>query len=232
MIDIHCHILPEIDDGPNTFEESVAMARIAAADGIAVIVATPHLNHKLYDPIEISRRVSWLNHLLRKEKIPVSIVPGGDVSVLFKPDQVQGFSINNTAYILVEFPHTHLPKNANDILSQFVASGYKPIITHPERNPSIVANPELLSNLLGKNIYVQITAGSLTGEFGKDAQQCAQHLLRAGVVNVIATDAHSTTHRKPQLSLGVKAAAEIVGQDMAQRMVSRNPAEIITGIPL
>ena len=73
MIDIHCHILPDIDDGPKTFDESVAMARIAAEDGIAAIVASPHLNEKLYDPAEISRRVSWLNHLLRKERIPVSI---------------------------------------------------------------------------------------------------------------------------------------------------------------
>ena len=88
MIDIHCHILPEIDDGPKTFDESVDMARMAAEDGITGIVATPHLNETLYDPAEISRRVSWLRHLLRKENIPVSIMPGADVSVLFRPDQV------------------------------------------------------------------------------------------------------------------------------------------------
>jgi len=232
MIDIHCHILPEIDDGPNTFDESLAMARLAAADGIYVIVATPHLNEKLYNPIEISRRVSWLNHLLRNEKIQVTILPGGDVSVLFKPDEVQGFSINDTKYILVDFPHTHLPQNAAEILSQYVVSGYKPIITHPERNPSIIANPKLLLDLLGNNIYVQITAGSLIGEFGTEALQCAQHLLRSGVVDLIATDAHSTTQRKPQLSLGVKAAAEIVGAETAQRMVFGTPAKIISGLAL
>lgn len=232
MIDLHCHILPDIDDGPKNFDESMAMVRLAAADGIAAIVATPHLNDRLYDPVEISRRVSWLNHLLHTEDLPVSIMPGADVSVLFSPAQVQGFTINDTEYILVEFPHTHLPRNANEILAQFVASGYKPVITHPERNPSIMSNPQLLLDLMGENRYVQITAGSLTGEFGKAAQQCGQHLLRSGVVDVIATDAHSSTHRKPQLSGGVKAAAEIVGAEAAQRMVFGTPAKIISGLSL
>lgn len=232
MIDLHCHILPDIDDGPKTFAESVAMAKIAADDGIAAIVATPHLNEKLYDPMEISRRVHWLNHLLRTEKIPVSILAGADVSVVFKPNQVGGFSINDTEYILVEFPHTHLPKNAAEILSQFVTSGYKPIITHPERNPSITANPNLLLELVAVNRYVQVTAGSLTGDFGKDVQQCARRLLQAGVVDIIATDAHSTTYRKPLLSFGLKAAAEIVGMDAAQQMVFGVPAKIIAGLSI
>ena len=118
------------------------------------------------------------------------------------------------------------------ILSQFIDNGYKPIITHPERNPSISANPRLLLDLLDHNRYVQVTAGSLTGDFGQAAQQCAQHLLRAGVVDVIATDAHSTSYRKPQLSLGVKAAAEIVGAEAAQRMVFGTPVKIISGLSL
>lgn len=232
MIDIHCHILPDIDDGPKNFDESMAMARMAAADGIAGIVATPHLNVKMYDPVEISRRVYWLNHLLRQEKIPLSIMRGADVSVVFRPTELQGFTINDTEYILVEFPHTHLPKNSKDILFDFTANGYKPIITHPERNPSISGNPKLLLDLLGEGIYVQVTAGSLNGEFGKGVQQCAQHLLRAGVVDVIASDAHSYTWRKPQLSSGMKAAAEIVGVDAAQRMVFGTPAKIISGLAL
>ena len=230
MIDLHCHILPEIDDGPKTFEESLAMTRLAVADGIHVIVATPHLNENIYDPSEISRRISWLNHLLRKEKIPITIMPGAHVSARFRPDQVQGFTINDTEYILVEFDNTHLPKNVDEILAQFVISGYRPIITHPERNPTIIASPQLLLDLLDKNIHVQVTAGSLTGDFGIEAQQCAQYLLRAGVVDVIATDAHSISHHKPLLSLGVKAAAEIIGSEVAQRMVFSTPAKIISGL--
>ncbi len=232
MIDLHCHILPDIDDGPKTFDESVAMARLAAEDGIAAIVATPHVNEKLYDPGEISRRVSWLNHLLRKEKVPVSIMAGADVSVIFKPEQVSQYTINDTEYILVEFPHTHLPRHAGEILEQFIDNGLKPIITHPERNPTISGKPQALLELLGDQRYVQITAGSLTGDFGVDAKQCAEHLLRAGVVDVIATDAHSTEHRKPLLSLGAQAAAAIVGQDAARRMVFGTPMKIISGMDI
>mgnify|MGYP003589925868 CR=1 FL=1 len=232
MIDLHCHILPDIDDGPKTFDESVAMARLAAEDGIAAIVATPHVNEKLYDPGEISRRVSWLNHLLRKEKVPVSIMAGADVSVIFKPEQVSQYTINDTEYILVEFPHTHLPRHAGEILEQFIDNGLKPIITHPERNPTISGKPQALLELLGDQRYVQITAGSLTGDFGVDAKQCAEHLLRAGVVDVIATDAHSTEHRKPLLSLGAQAAAAIVGQDATRRMVFGTPMKIISGMDI
>jgi protein-tyrosine phosphatase len=230
MIDIHCHILPDIDDGPKTFDESVAMAQMAAEDGITGIVATPHLNEQLYNPTEISRRVFWLRHLLRQEKIPVTIMAGADVSVVFRPEQVEGFTINGTRYVLVEFPHTHLPRNADEILFQFLVRGYKPIITHPERNPSISSNPRLLTNLLGDNIYVQITAGSLTGKFGKEAHLCAKNLLKMGVVDVIATDAHSTSRRKPRLLEGMVAAMEIVGPEKARQMVNDTPTKIISGM--
>lgn len=230
MIDIHCHILPDIDDGPKTFEQSVAMARMAADDGIAAIVATPHLNEKMYDPVEISRRISWLRHLLRQENVPITILQGADVSIVFKPNQVQDFTINDTEYILVEFPHTHLPKNAAELLQQYLDAGFKPIITHPERNGSIVNAPNLLMELVQENVYVQVTAGSITGEFGKQSQQCAQFLLRSGVVDIIATDAHSTSHRKPRLSQGMEAAAKIVGHDLAQKMVFGTPMKIISGL--
>lgn len=229
MIDIHCHILPDIDDGPKTFDQSVAMARMAAEDGITTIVATPHLNEKLYNPKEISRRVYWLNHLLRVAGIEVSVIQGADVSVMFRPNQIEGFTINNTNYVLVEFPHTHLPRNADEILFQFVVNGFRPIITHPERNRSISAQPHLLAQILGDNIYVQITSGSLTGKFGMSAQHCAEQLLRAGEVDVIATDAHSTTYRKPKLASGRQAAEAIVGAEMARRMVFGNPLKIIKG---
>lgn len=230
MIDLHCHILPHIDDGSDSFEESVAMARIAAEDGIAAIVATPHLNEKLYDPMEISRRVHWLNHLLRTAHIPVSIFQGAEVSVVFRPSQVEAFTINDTSYVLIEFPHSHLPWNARDIVANFVTSGFKPIIAHPERNLTIRDKPKALLDVLMDSCYVQVTAGSLTGEFGKAAQDCAIQLLRAGVVDILATDAHSATCRKPCLSAGVRTAAEIVGSDVAQNMVLGVPAKVIAGL--
>lgn len=232
MIDLHCHILPDIDDGAKNFDESVAMVRQAIADGVAAIVATPHLKDKLFDPVEISRRVSWINHLLRQEGIALTIMPGAEVSTLFSPSQAKGFTINDTEYILLEFLPSHLPRNAGDLLAQFVEAGYKPIVAHPERNPSIMANPDLLGKVLGRNCYVQITAGSVIGEFGKEVQQCSHHLLRSGIVDVIASDAHSSLYRKPLLAEGVKCASEIIGAEAAQKMVFATPAKIISGLAL
>lgn len=230
MIDLHCHILPHIDDGPATFEESVAMAQLAAQDGISAIVATPHVNEKMYDPVEIHRRVHYLNHLLRVRNIPISVFPGADVSVVFRPHQVHEFTINNTDYILIEFFHTHLPWNAKKIVEDFVDDGFKPIITHPERNPSIISNPNLLFDIHIDSCYVQVTAGSLAGNFGRAVQECAIHLMRAGIVDILATDAHSSTFRKPCLTEGVKVAAEIVGTEAARRLVFSTPAKIIAGL--
>nr|WP_321467018.1 XrtA/PEP-CTERM system-associated ATPase [uncultured Desulfobulbus sp.] len=232
MIDLHCHILPDIDDGAKNFEEAVEMARLAAADGIAAIVATPHLKDTLYKPAEISRRVSWLNHLLRQEGIALTIMPGAEVSTLFTPEQARGFTINDTEYVLIEFPLTHLPNNAGDVLAQFIEAGYKPVIAHPERNPTVIGRPEVLKKVLRNDCYVQVTAGSVIGEFGKDVQQCSHQLLRSGLVDVIASDAHSSLYRKPLLADGVKCAAEIIGAEAAQRMVFATPAKIISGLAL
>lgn len=232
MIDLHCHILPEIDDGPESFEEAVAMARLAVEDGIHAIVATPRIKEKLNGKTEISRRLAWLNHLLRKERLPLSILMGADVFAMVSPRQVRDFTINNTAYILLEFPHTHLPMNAGAIIADFINNGYRPILTHPERNPSVIANPALLQDLLGADVCVQITAGSLAGDFGAEAQECALHLLRSNAVDVIASDAHDATRRKPMLSAGMAIAAEVVGPEAARRMVFGNPVRIISGLSL
>ncbi len=230
MIDIHCHILPDIDDGPATFEQSLAMARMAAEDGVDVIVATPHVNEQLYDPVEISRRASWLRHLMRLENIPLTLLTGADVNTVFAPQQVKQFTINETDYILVEFPHTHLPASAKNILFQFRIHGMKPIITHPERNPSIKAKPSLLLELLDDGIFVQVTAGSVAGEFGRGAEKCAHYLLAKGVVDVLASDGHSPEYRKPLLSHGMKAAAEILGEEEARKLVFTNPMKIIANM--
>lgn len=232
MIDIHCHILPDIDDGPDNFEESVAMARVAEADGIKTIVATPHVNNQVYPQAEVSRRVSWLRHLLRQEGIAVQILAGGDVSSAFAADQVRGFTINGSDYILLEFPHTHLPGNAAEILFHFRLVGLRPVITHPERNPSIAQNPQLLFKLLQDGVYVQLTAGSLVGDFGDEARYCGLELLQRNVVDVLASDGHSSSWRKPVLSKGVKAAARIVGKEAAQKMVAEIPEKIINNQPI
>lgn len=232
MIDIHCHILPDIDDGPEYLDESIEMAKIAYLDGITTIVATPHINDVLHSPTLIQQRVNELNKKLKEKDIPLEILRGADISSAIAPAYLKDYTIQGTGYLLLEFPHTHLPGNAKEIVFKIIIKGYLPIITHPERNPSIIKKPEIILNLLDSNTFIQITAGSLTGEFGSEVRHCAIHLLKLGVVNFIATDAHSSSWRKPILSEGLKVAEKIMGKDKAYNLVMTNPESVIKGKPL
>lgn len=231
MIDLHSHILPDIDDGPGTMRQAIAMARIAAADGITTIVATPHIKNTLHPPQIIRAGVRRLNAALTELRIPVEIIPGAEVYALLDPLRLNSYRIGNSRYILIEFPHTHLPRTAVSLLFQLVARGFKPIIGHPERNPSVIRNPDLLLELLSSNVQTQITAGSLTGNFGPQVMKCARYLLEQGAVSFIASDAHSTKHRPPVLSKGINVAAGIIGRDKATAFVTSNPAAVLAGKP-
>ena len=229
MIDIHCHILHGIDDGPKYINESIEMAKIAAEDGISKIVATPHIKNEIIPAIEIQNRVENLNHHLKKLHIPVEILPGADVAAHIDPSLLQQFTLNRSKYILIEFSHTHLPSTTKDILFNLKVNGFMPIITHPERNPSIIKNQDLLLELMDDNVYIQITASSLSGKFGPKIKKCAVDLLKKGIVSFIASDAHSINYRRPRLSNGLQVAEKVIGRDSAVRLVSDNPEAVIAG---
>ena len=229
MIDIHCHILPGIDDGAEDAKESVRMAKVAAEDGITHIVATPHVRDTLHPPALLKQYVAKFNEALQKLRVPVAILYGADVYAMLPPKEVKRYAINDTRYILVEFPYTHIPANASDILFNFKMQGLIPIITHPERNPSVIRNPEMLFSLLNRDVYVQITGDSLLGNFGHQIQECAFYLLKKGAVHFIASDAHSARIRGPVLSEALKMAEKIVGKAEALRLVEANPLAVILG---
>ncbi len=229
MIDLHCHILPGIDDGPEDFSQSLEMAKIAAHDGITKIVATPHVSDNNLSVAHVKELVGQLNLLLHQQNIQVEVLFGAEISSMLDLSFSKGFSINNTKYVLVDFPHMHLPITAREILFKLRALEYFPIIAHPERNWSIIKNPNLLLDLLEFGIFVQITAGSLTGEIGINAEQCARYILKQGVVDIIASDAHGTKYRKPVLSAGLKSAAKILGREKANALVKANPEAVIQG---
>ncbi|MFZ2631252.1 MAG: CpsB/CapC family capsule biosynthesis tyrosine phosphatase [Desulfosalsimonadaceae bacterium] len=229
MIDVHCHILPDLDDGPSDFGESLEMARIASRDGIYKIIATPHVSDGKYSFTDISKRVEQFNRLLKKNRIPLLVYPGAEVSMGLDPAMFPKYTLNNTNYILLEFPHDHLPSYAEKILSWLCSKGLRPVIAHPERNYSVIRAPEVLLKLLNNNIHVQITAGSLTGDFGVDIQYCADFLLDSGKVDIIASDAHSREFRTPVLAKAVAIAANRIGNRAAQRLVSTNPAALLAG---
>jgi len=229
VIDIHCHILPGIDDGPEHIDESLEMAKIASLDGITTIVATPHIKEPPYPSEDIGIKVAALNDRLTEKGIPLNVLQGADVSSTVDVSSLHGYTINKTQYVLIEFPHLYLPCNAKDIIFRLMMHGYRPIITHPERNLSILENPKLFLEFLDMGLLVQITADSITGAFGLDIRECASYFLKKGIVNFIATDAHSSRERRPELSGAVKIAARILGKEQANRLVTLNPGNVLQG---
>lgn len=232
MIDLHCHILPAIDDGPAAMEESLEMGRIAVADGISCLVATPHVNGDLHPPESIRKAVEGMNRALESAGIALEVLAGADTSALLPADVLRRYTINGTGYVFFEFPHSHLPQNAGDLVFGAILAGLTPIVTHPERNPGILQQPGRLFSLIEAGALVQITAESLTGGFGPGARECAFYLLRKDAVHFIATDAHSSRRRPPVLSQGMQAAARILGEVKARRLVVENPAAVLAGMPL
>jgi len=233
MIDIHCHIIPGVDDGSPDMRTSMDMAVIAAGDGIKTIVATPHIQSEILTPDMIREKVAVLNERFSETGIPVAVVVGGEVAPFLPISLMKKFSINDNGYILLEFPHTHLPFSAKDTILNLISEGLKVIIAHPERNPTVIKNPDTLIDIIeATGAYTQITANSITGAFGPSIKSCAKHLLKKKMVSVIASDAHSTGARKPFLSDGLNAAAKIVGQELAEKMVYKNPQSVILGLPI
>jgi len=236
MIDLHCHILPGIDDGPSTLDEAVAMCRIAHGDGITTIVATPHFKPGTFEHGggEIVRGVAALNTELKQQGIKVNILAGADISVT---PELAGYlasdpflSINGTGrYFLAELPHETMPAKWDQFLLALRRKGLVPIITHPERNRWFVSHREALVSFVLAGGLVQITAMSVTGAVGPEVRDFCRFLLRRKLVHVIASDAHSVAQRPPVLSGAVKIASDIIGQVEAERLVRDNPRAIIEG---
>lgn len=236
MIDIHSHILPALDDGAKTLEEAVEMAQIAAADGIRQMVATPHMFNGLShnpEPGEVLERVAQLQEAVGDI---LEILPGNEVHVthdIMSLAQSQRVTtINRNNYMLVEFPQFSVPLGVDDIFYQLCLQGTYPILVHPERNAQIQARPSVLTPWIDRGLLVQVTAMSLTGEFGPAAKTCAEKLLRHNCVHFIATDTHRVSRRPPILSKGVAAAAAIVGAKKAQTLVEDHPEAVLRGEPI
>lgn len=240
MIDIHCHILPELDDGSFSLEESLAMARQAVADGIKTIVATPHTLNGIYlNPAQVvADHVARLQEVFFIEKLDLELLSGSEahisIQILEKIHSEEITTINNNGrYVLVEFPVQAIPLGSKDELSRLKLQGITPIISHPERNMIFQQRLEDLYELVAAGCLIQVTAMSITGGLGKDAMKCVHRLLDLRLVHIIATDAHSSRNRPPVLSPGVETAAKILGSpDEAEAMVTSRPRAILKGEPV
>ena len=264
MIDLHAHILPGLDDGAKTFEESLQMCWMSYRDGVRTIVATPHTLNGLYlnDRETILKKVGELNEALihcglriadcgiknsnseidfssinSEFRIPHSefrILPGADVrlceNTLSHLDQGKVMTISDgKKYLFLEFPFQGIPYRAEEAIFQLMNRGIIPVITHPERNLEIGQRPQRYYEMIRVGCLGQVTAMSLTGEFGSRVRQIAERLLTNRLIHFIASDAHSINGRSSILSKAVRVAERIVGKEESQKMVTEYPQSVLEG---
>jgi len=239
MIDIHCHILPNVDDGPESLDETLEMCRIAVADGTTAIVATPHQRSGVHhNSVEsILENVRTVVSLLKKSNLDLELFPGADVHIEVDTAEkiVQGdiMSINNTKrYFLLEFPAHVIPLNIDKLIFNLLLKGITPILTHPERILEVQENPNRVYELVSMGVLSQVTAMSVTGGFGAGVRRCVRTLLKHNLAHIIASDAHSADYRPPILSDAVKVVSRLLGEECAMEMVTSVPLQIIRGEPV
>jgi protein-tyrosine phosphatase len=238
MIDIHHHLLWGMDDGATSVENSVDMAKAAAGDGITHIVCSPHANGRYaYEPKVIAKKIGELQRLLDGESIAVKLGRGCDFHMSYenieeaKLDPAK-FSINGLGYILVELPDYGISPGLNEVFYQMQLAGLTPILTHPERNPTLQADRPRMMDWLRGGVLVQVTAGSVVGRMGKHAQRMAHELLANRWVHFLATDAHNTTSRPPKMQEAFEVVAQKYGPEYAHLLCVSNPLAAFMGKPL
>ena len=237
MLDLHCHILPGIDDGPEAIDQSLALARAAAADGVHTIVATPHLraDHPSVVPSELAGRCSELASRLAREDVPIRLIPGGEVDLVWA-HEAGADDLRLVTYgqrgtdLLLETPYGPLPPTFEKLVAGLVAQGLRILLAHPERNPSFQRDPHRLEALVGDGLLVQLTAASLVQDPARSrSARVARSLLDTGCAHVIASDAHGVgTFGRVALSEAV-AAATWVTPARSRWMVTDAPAAVLAG---
>ena len=240
MIDLHCHLLPGVDDGAQSLAEAVAMCRLAAADGCEAMVATPH-----------QRRGEWWNadreHLaglagqLQEAVGPgFRVFLGGEIHVDAElleeveklPDGGGVLSLAGSRYLLIEFGPYGAPSEAIHLIHELAVTGWRPIIAHPEFIPWLAAELEVMARLVSLGATLQVTAMSVTGDFGRRPQNDAVALLEAGLVHFVASDSHGVRRRPPGLRRAFRTIADRWGEEAARRLTTDNPRAVIEDRPL
>jgi protein-tyrosine phosphatase len=233
MIDLHCHILPGVDDGPANVEGAVALARALLQDGVDRVVATPH-ESALRLPFAGARLQGMIEKLrpeLARQGVGLRLLAG--LEVYLSPDtprthgEGRAFTLNGSRYLLVELPPQMVPPYAEETLFRLQLRKLVPVIAHPERNLEVAANPEVLRRMVRHGMLAQVTAGSLAGRYGGQVRRVAETLMRQRLIHLIASDAHSAEDGPRLLSEGVRRAERLVGEEAALAMVTELPAAIL-----
>ena len=235
-VDIHCHCLPGIDDGPATIADALALCCRLVDDCITEVIATPHQLGRFTDCNEaahIRQAVSLLNEELRIHNIPLTVMPGGDVRVderickLLEADKILTLA-DGGKYLLLELPQ-EVFIDIEPLLVELVSSGIQPIISHPERHPVLARQPKILLKWLERSAHLQVTSASLLGDFGLQAQTAAWHLLSTGWASLVATDSHDTVVRRPCMNTAFERISIELGPAAAQLVCIENPSRVLQG---
>ena len=235
MVDIHCHLLPGLDDGPDTLDEALEMAEMAIADGITHVVATPHASHEYrFDPELVRQRRDEIQAQLGHR---LTLATGCDFHLSFENLQNLSkdpakYSINQKNYLLVEFPGFAIPPTIEETLHHLQLAQLTPIITHPERNALIRSQPERLWRWIRQGCYVQITAQSLLGRFDSKVRRLVESWLDEGRIHFFASDAHNLTSRPLRLREAYEAVVKRRGEEEARALFRDNPLAAFEGRPL
>jgi len=235
MIDLHSHILPDLDDGAESIEESLEMLRMAAAAGTTDIAATPHANEQyVFDPALVERKLTELRQAADASPriyygCEMYLTPENVSRALRSPG---AYTIAHRGYLLLELSDFQIPRNAADIFGQLMGAGMRPVIVHPERNPLLQTQYDQLREWIKQGCVLQITAQSFLGRFGKSANASANELVNRGLAHLVASDGHHTRHRPPVLDEARRYVEDNFATATAQRLFVENPICILEGKPV
>ena len=239
MIDLHSHILPGIDDGAVDAGETLALLRLAAADGIRRMVATPHINPGYFDNdrATINAALAVARALVQQHQIPIELAAAAEVRLtdqLMSAIELQQLPFlgqwQGQQVLLLELPHSHVPAGTDKLLKWLGKKQIIAMIAHPERNREIQSNPQLLQRLQSAGCLFQLTASSLLGDLGDRHQQCAEQLVRQRLYQVMASDCHNLQRRPPKLQQARQQLAQLTDEHYADALVLEHPALITTSL--
>lgn len=239
MIDIHCHLLPGIDDGAGDMAQALALARLAVADGITHMVLTPHIQPGTYNNhrSSIAQVFDQFRAAIAEQGIALQLAMAAEVRIcpeilpMIADGRIPFFiAPDGKQTMLLEFPHSHIPPGSDKMIYWLRGKGIRCLIAHPERNKELMRNVDKLLPFINMGCKLQVTAASIAGQFGEQPRVAALQLLKRGWIDLLATDAHNSNHRPPLLTAGAGAVARAVGEEMARTMVIEGPWSIVGGM--
>lgn len=233
MIDIHCHILPNVDDGSESLEESITMAKIAESEGITKIVNTSHchFDFKYKKGNELKLELEKFNQVLKEENINIEVLLGNELyytsDLIERFDELDFFSMNNSKYILMEFSPINFPKNIEDVIYEIKIRGYIPIIAHAERYKQVQEDVNIVLDCIKEGALIQVNASSILGKNGEKAEDTSKKLLDNNMVHFVATDAHSSNRRRPLIKDSYNYILKNYGKEVSEKLFIENPTAVI-----